>query len=117
MDLRQPECVFIVICAELALPAGLSRNFTGQGQDFVSNIDSSIILALVQSLLSPISQIFVHNQKVAKAFKSMNGFDKVLKIWSCVRTSVLHCVAAALITLSALLTLFSPPRFFDVSKV
>jgi hypothetical protein len=33
---------------------------TGQGEDFVSNVDCCIMLAFVQCLLPPTSQVFVH---------------------------------------------------------
>jgi hypothetical protein len=33
---------------------------TGQGEDFISDVDCCIMLALVQCFLSPTSQIFVH---------------------------------------------------------
>lgn len=40
---------------------------TGESEDFVSNVYGRIILTSIQSLLSPISQVFFHNQNLATA--------------------------------------------------
>jgi hypothetical protein len=57
---------------------------TGQGEDFVSNVDRCIMLAFVQCLLPPTSQVFVHvaqnacdSSDVPRAFLESGAISKV----------------------------------------
>jgi len=38
------------------------ERLTGERKGFISNIDSSIILASIESLLSPSSQVLIHHR-------------------------------------------------------
>jgi hypothetical protein len=56
---------------------------TGQGEDFVSNVDCCIMLAFVQCLLPPTSQVFVHvaqnardSSDVPRAFLESGAISK-----------------------------------------
>jgi hypothetical protein len=50
----------VVVAAAAAAAAVVPGGRTGQGKDFVSNVDCCVMLALVQCLLPPTSQVFVH---------------------------------------------------------
>ena len=42
----------------------MAYSHTRQGQDLVTDVDGSIVLAFVERVLSPASQIFVHGGRV-----------------------------------------------------
>ena len=62
MDLRKPECIFVIFYGIIStdLEKGDGNQHTGQSKQFVSHKDSCIVLVLIQGILAPLPQKGLH---------------------------------------------------------
>jgi hypothetical protein len=61
VNLGQPECVAIVVWeCQFWLNIDFQYSHTAQSEDLITDVDRGFMLALVEGILAPWAQVFVH---------------------------------------------------------